>query len=140
MLGGFISTVFLSDDADVAKARLRGAVLVATFAGTILQGSPGWNPGPADPHGTWKESIGYAITWGLVRSGVVSWLTRSDVGHVLSRGMMGEKPSYAVIHAARELPHGRATIVAGVGHLINWEAPGALVDAIRSLDAPVAAK
>jgi non-heme chloroperoxidase len=187
-LGGFISTVFLTEPQNKAGERLRGAVLVATFAGTILQGSPGWKPAPASPDGTWKESVGYAISWALVRSHFISWFIRTDAGHVLSRGMMGEKPFYSAIHAAsmmmanhdfsqalpimrasyledyypklkniqipciaiggsadtatrpwhtermaREIPNARAISVPGTGHLLNWEAPAALVEAIRAL-------
>jgi non-heme chloroperoxidase len=187
-LGGFVATVFLVDQAKTANERLRGAVLVATFAGTILQGNPGWNPGPAEPNGTWKETVGYAITSALVQSGFVPWLLRTDAGHVVSRGMMGEKPYYSAIHSAlrmmalhdfrqslpimkasyledyypklknvqipcvaisgdadtatrpwhteriaREIPNGRAVSVPGSGHLINWEAPDAVLAAIRSV-------
>jgi non-heme chloroperoxidase len=187
-LGGFIASVFLTEQSKVANERLGGAVLVATFAGTILQGSPGWDPGPAPPDGTWKESVGYAITVGVVRSGFLPWFVQTDAGHVLSRGMMGGKPNYSAIHVAlqmmahhdstralpimkasyledyypklrdvripcvaiggdadtavrpwhierlaRDIPKGRAISVPGVGHLINWEAPDALVEAIRSL-------
>ena len=39
---------------------------------------------------------------------------------------------------AREIPDARAVSVKGSGHLINWEAPEAIIDVIRELVPPMA--
>lgn len=74
-MGGFVGIRFLLDHADVAHERLRGALLLATFAGDVNRDNP-----------QNKMQIP------LIRSGVLPFLVRTDlVGKPFARTLMGEK-------------------------------------------------
>jgi len=194
-LGGFLSMVFMTQHLEVVKTRLRGAVMVATFAGVILRGGPvAWPPASTSsdllPRAIWRETVCNALVRFLIGSGILPGLVQTPTGHALSRGLMGTRPYYSAIdealcsmaahdhrrsllgwlapvfedhyprlkaisvpcialygdadnaarpwHAeriAREIPNSRAVCVKGSGHMMNWEAPEAIIEAIRGLGA-----
>jgi non-heme chloroperoxidase len=174
-MGGFLSTAFLIEHADVARERLRGAVLIAALAGEAAKGSPQ-----------------NRLQIPLIRSGIMSRVVRSEIyGSLFGMSLMGDEPFPAAIDAFRrvfmaqkheqltpilesltgesyyarlaevpvpavvvcgekdgttpswhsqrlgtEIPGARNIWLPGKGHLLNWEAPEAIVEAIESLGAP----
>ncbi|MGC4121172.1 MAG: alpha/beta hydrolase [Myxococcales bacterium] len=104
-LGGFISIVFLTQLQAVAKARLRGAVLVSAFAGAIMRGPGRWGETTSGstavlPVSGWRESVAFAITRLLAWSGILRRLPQSNLAFALERGQMGARPSYSAIKFA----------------------------------------
>jgi pimeloyl-ACP methyl ester carboxylesterase len=74
-MGGFVGIRFLIDHADVARERLRGAFLLATFAGDVNRDNP-----------QNKMQIP------LIRTGILPFLVRTDiVGKPFARTIMGKK-------------------------------------------------
>lgn len=79
-MGGFVGIRFLLDHADVARERLRGALLLATFAGDVNRDNP-------------QNKLQIP----LIRSGVLPFLVRTDlVGRPFARTLMGEKGNDAM--------------------------------------------
>lgn len=85
-MGGFVAIRAVLDHPDVAQ-RLRGLVLVATWAGRLHDGAPlNWLQAP------------------MLRLGIPQWLTRTTIGGTLfCATQMGPKPSPAMITVFREL-------------------------------------
>jgi pimeloyl-ACP methyl ester carboxylesterase len=74
-MGGFVGIRFLLEHAQVVHERLRGALLLATFAGDVNRDNPQ-----------------NRMQIPLIRSGVLPWLVRSDlVGRRFARTIMGKK-------------------------------------------------
>lgn len=171
-MGGFVSMAFLLNHPDTVRERLRGAVLVATFAGDVFRGAPMTR-----------------LQVPLIRSGLMKYVARSDTyGPLFAASLMGDSPFPSATaafrrlyleqrhdrlvpileafsredmyprlreialpcvvvsgeadstapawHARRigeEIPGARSVVVPGKGHLLNWEAPESIADAIRSL-------
>ncbi|MFN8147098.1 MAG: alpha/beta hydrolase [Candidatus Nanopelagicales bacterium] len=79
-MGGFVGIRFLIDHADVARDRLRGALLLATFAGDVNRDNPQ-----------------NRLQIPLIRTGVLPFLVRSDlVGKPFARTIMGKKGNDAM--------------------------------------------
>lgn len=171
-MGGFVGMAFLLNHADTVRERMRGAVLVATFAGDIFREAP-------------KTRLQIP----LIRSGLLNHILRSETyGLFFGASLMGDAPFPAAIEAfnrlyleqshdrlvpivqafaredmysrlgeialpcvvvsgekdgtapawhsrriGAEIPGARNVWVPGKGHLLNWEAPEAIAEAIRSL-------
>ena len=74
-MGGFVGIRFLLDHADVARERLCGALLLATFAGDVNRNNPQ-----------------NRLQIPLIRSGVLPFLARTElVGRPFARTIMGKK-------------------------------------------------
>jgi pimeloyl-ACP methyl ester carboxylesterase len=74
-MGGFVGIRFLLEHPDVVRERLRGALLLATFAGDVN-----------------RDNAQNRLQIPLIRSGVLPWLVRSDlVGRPFARTIMGKK-------------------------------------------------
>jgi non-heme chloroperoxidase len=170
-MGGFLSLIFLLDHARKAGARLRRALIVASFAGDVTNGAPQTR-----------------LQIPLIQSGVLPALTRTyTYGWAFAATLFGPRPFASGVEAFRRvfsaqnhaplvpilraleqenyyprlgeigLPclilcgdgdkttpkHHSENLVAGipgatfvrvpeVGHIINWEAPEPILDAIRS--------
>jgi pimeloyl-ACP methyl ester carboxylesterase len=81
-MGGFVGIRFLLDHPDTAS-RLRGALLLATFAGDVN-----------------RDNAQNRLQIPLIRSGVLPWLVRSDlVGKPFARSLMGDKGNDAMAAA-----------------------------------------
>lgn len=171
-MGGFVAVRAVLDHPEVA-ARLRGLVLLATWAGRILDGAPQ-----------------NRLQIPLLEYGVLQRLARTRiVGTLFGAAQAGSRPSPAMIaefidvfvrqdhrallpivrafaredryprlgeitvpavvvvgsadsttppgHAermARGIPNAHLVTVPDAGHIINWESPEALVDAITGFD------
>ena len=173
-MGGFVGVRFMIEHADVVAERLRGALLLATFAGDVNRDNP-------------QNKLQIP----LIRSGVLPWLVRTDlVGKPFSKTLMGEKgndamgaaflamfraqkfgPLVPVLHAMVDenrypqlgsialpvtimvgtedkttppfhtdelhagIPGSTLVRVPGAGHMVVWEEPEVVVDAIQALSA-----
>lgn len=74
-MGGFVGIRFLLEHPEVVRERLRGALLLATFAGDVN-----------------RDNAQNRLQIPLIRSGVLPWLVRSDlVGRPFARTIMGKK-------------------------------------------------
>lgn len=74
-MGGFVGIRFLLEYPQVVQERLRGALLLATFAGDVNRDNPQ-----------------NRMQIPLIRSGVLPWLVRSNViGRPFARTIMGKK-------------------------------------------------
>ena len=81
-MGGFVGIRFLLEYAEAA-ARLRGALLLATFAGDVN-----------------RDNAQNRLQIPLIRSGVLPWLVRSDlVGKPFARSLMGDNGDDAMAAA-----------------------------------------
>ncbi|MFN8148771.1 MAG: alpha/beta hydrolase [Candidatus Nanopelagicales bacterium] len=79
-MGGFVGIRFLLDHADVARERLRGALLLATFAGDVN-----------------RDNAQNRLQIPLIRTGVLPFLVRTDVvGKPFARTIMGKKGNDAM--------------------------------------------
>jgi non-heme chloroperoxidase len=75
-MGGFLAMVFMLTYPEVARDRLKGTVLLSTFAGNVIEGSPQ-----------------NALQIPLIQSGVMQWVTRSDVyGTLFASTLYGSQP------------------------------------------------
>ena len=82
-MGGFVGIRFLLDNADVARERLRGALLLATFAGDVN-----------------RDNAQNRLQIPLIRTGVLPFLVRTDVvGKPFARTIMGAKGNDAMVAA-----------------------------------------
>ncbi|MGD9956688.1 MAG: alpha/beta fold hydrolase [Candidatus Nanopelagicales bacterium] len=82
-MGGFIGVRFLVENPEVVAQRLRGAMLVATFAGDVN-----------------RDNAQNRLQIPLIRSGILPWLVRSDiVGKPFARTLMGENQTDAMVEA-----------------------------------------
>jgi pimeloyl-ACP methyl ester carboxylesterase len=171
-MGGFVGVRFLLEHAEVVAQRLRGALLLATFAGDVNRDNPQ-----------------NRLQIPLIRSGVLPWLVRSDlVGRPFARTLMGDQgtdemgaaflrmfraqdfgplvpvlqamvdenrypqlgsialptvvmvgtkdrttPSFHTDELAAGIPGARLIRVPGAGHMVVWEAPQVVVEAIEEL-------
>jgi pimeloyl-ACP methyl ester carboxylesterase len=74
-MGGFVGIRFLLEHPHVVQDRLKGALLLATFAGDVN-----------------RDNAQNRLQIPLIRSGVLPWLVRSDlVGRPFARTIMGKK-------------------------------------------------
>jgi pimeloyl-ACP methyl ester carboxylesterase len=74
-MGGFVGIRFLLEHPQVVQERLKGALLLATFAGDVN-----------------RDNAQNRLQIPLIRSGVLPWLVRSDlVGRPFAKTIMGKK-------------------------------------------------
>lgn len=170
--GGFLSIVFMVSYPQVARDRLRGAVLMASLAGQAT-----------------KDNPQNQIQIPMIQSGIMDLVARSDVyGLLFGASVYGENPTFAPVEVFREtfvrqnhqalipilenlsnedyyvrlheitvpcvvvcgekdattprwhseamgeqIPNARSIWVPNCGHMLNWEAPEVIVEAIESL-------
>lgn len=171
-MGCFLTIVFLLTYPEVARARLKGAVLVSGLAGKATEGSPqnkleipliqlglisaiarsdpyGWlfgasiygdDPSPAGIQ-TFTELIArqnhlvlVPIIRALADEDYYGRLGEIDLPCVI---VCGDKdattPKWHAEKMAETIPNVREIWIPGRGHMLNWEAPEIIIEAIKSL-------
>lgn len=82
-MGGFIGVRFLVENPEVVARRLRGAMLVATFAGDVN-----------------RDNAQNKMQIPLIRTGILPAMVRSDlIGKPFARTLMGDKKTDAMVES-----------------------------------------
>lgn len=171
-MGGFLAQKFMLTYPEVANARLKGCLLIATFAGDVN-----------------KQNFQNRLQIPLIKSGILLRLIKNKaIGRAFTRTLIGErweasmsdafleifmaldhKPLVPILSALGDesyytqlerisipctiivgtrdhttpafhtddmhanIPRSKVVKVDGAGHLINWEAPDALISEIHAL-------
>ncbi|MEL6671598.1 MAG: alpha/beta hydrolase [Bacteroidota bacterium] len=177
-MGGFLGFVFMLTYPEVVKKRLRGALIMASFAGDV-----------------YRNNTQNKVQIPLIKHGIMTRVAHTEtLGYPFGRSLLGEKPDAAMIQAfldvfkkqnhqalvpilsafgdenyysrlgeieipctiivgekdhttppfhtdemAEHLQTSKVVRLPGMGHMLNWEAPEALMAEIRVLAGKVAA-
>ena len=138
-MGGFLSLIFLLNHARTATARLRRALIVASFAGDVANGAPqtrlqipliasGVLPALAQHHAPLIP-----ILRALEQENYYPRLGEITLPCLIVCGDADKTtPKHHSEQLAAGIPQATFIRVPGAGHLLNWEAPQVLVDAIQA--------